>query len=139
DAAAGVAVERLHHHRVADPGCHRHRLVVGAYDLAAGNRQAGGGEQRGGQLLIAGDVDAQGRGARRHGGPDALLVFALAELDEGLVVQTDVRNVSTGRLVEDRLGRWPEGGSVGEQDEVLQLGDEVERRIGLHQVVEQAD
>src|SRR5207248_397986 len=42
-------------------------------------------------------------------------------------------------LVEDGLGRWAEGCAVGEQDEAFQLGNEIERRIGLHQVVEEAN
>ena len=52
---------------------------------------------------------------------------ALAELDERVAVEPDVRDVAAGGLVEDRLGRRPERLPLGEQDEPLELGHEVDR------------
>ena len=63
---------------------------------------------------------------------------AVAELDERLVVEADRRDVPQRRLVEERLGRGPERESLGEQDQPLELGSEVEGRIGLDEVVDQA-
>ena len=75
----------------------------------------------------------------RHGGPDPLLVDALAELDQRRGVQPEVRDVPADRLVDDRLGGRPERGPLAADDEPLQLRLEVELRIRLDQVVDQPD
>ena len=46
---------------------------------------------------------------------------ALTELDERVAVEPDVGDVAARGLVEDRLGRRPEGLPLGEQDEPLEL------------------
>src|SRR5438132_596586 len=51
DTAPVIAVQRLGHDRETDPVSGGHGVVLGAHRLAAGDRQAGRGEQRGGQLL----------------------------------------------------------------------------------------
>ena len=56
----------------------------------------------------------------------ALLVDALAELDERVPVEPDVRDVAADGLVDQGLGRGPEGGSLGEPDQPFELGHEVE-------------
>ena len=134
-----VAVERFGHDRVANPGGDRARLVGGAHHVAPRHREPRRGQQRGRQLLVAGDVNAERGRPRRHRGTDPLLILPLAQLDEGLVVEPDVGDVAASGLVEDGLGRWSEGCPVGEQDEAFQLGNEIERRIGLHEVVQEAN
>ena len=138
-AAAVVAVERLDHDRVADPAAAGHCLVGRAHRLLLGHRQAGRAEQPGGEVLVGGDVDRDRGGLRGHGGADPLGVDALAELDEGVLVEPDPRDVARDGLVEDRLGRRTERRPLGAQDEALELGLPVELRVGLDEVVDQPD
>ena len=65
DAAAVVAVERLEHHRVADPPRRRDRFVGVADDQAARHGNADLVQQAVGQLLVAGDVDGDVGGVAR--------------------------------------------------------------------------
>src|SRR5919108_239730 len=95
---AMIAVERLGHDGIADSAGHPDSLVRRPYDFAPGNGKTGRGEQGGGQFLVAGDVDAERRGAGGHRRPDSLLVFPLAELHEGLVIEADVGDVAPSRL-----------------------------------------
>ncbi len=67
---------------------------------------------------------------------------AVAELHERMTIQPDERDVATDRLVDECLGGWPECLSLGQPDEALHLGREVEedgRVVGSHQVVDQRD
>ena len=114
-----------------------HGRILVADDLRAGDRDAGRGEQLVRQLLVRGDVDAERARQARHRGPDPLLVDAVAELDERLVVQADRRDVAQRGLVEDGLRRRAERGTLGEEDELLELGAEVEGRLGLDEVVDE--
>ena len=52
---------------------------------------------------------------------------ALAELHEAEPVEADVRDVAARGLVEESLGRRSERQPLGEPDELLELGHEVER------------
>ena len=142
DAPPVVAVERLDHARVAEPARGRHRVVLGLDDLGARDRQAGRVEQAVGELLVARDVDGDPGGPARHRGADPLLVDALAELDEAVAVEADVRDVAAGGLVEERLGAGPEREPLGEQDELFELRDEVERERLVargHEMVHERD
>ena len=138
DAAAVVAVERLDHDRVADPLRRPDGLVGGAHGVLLRDREAGGAEQPGGEVLVGGDVDRDRGGRRGHRGADPLGVDALAELDQGVLVEPDPGDVPRDRLVEDRLGRGAERRALGAQDEVLELLVPVELRVGLDEVVDQA-
>ena len=117
DAAAVVAVERLDDAREADPERGLDGRVLGVDDLALRDGQAGRVEEPVRQALVARDVDGDPRRLRGHRRPDPLLVDALAELDERVAVEPDVRDVARGGLVEDRLRRRPEGRPLGEPDE----------------------
>ena len=68
---------------------------------------------------------------------------ALAELDEAVAVEPDPGDVALDGLVDERLRRRPEGLSLGEPDEPLELGLEVEagrrRVVGRHEVVDEGD
>src|SRR5215210_1045203 len=67
---------------------------------------------------------------------------ALAELDERVAVEPDVRDVARRRLVEDRLGRRSERSPLGEPDEPLELGHEIERDLVVirrDQVIDESD
>ena len=63
----------------------------------------------------------------------------LTELHQGVLVEPQPGDVARDRLVQDRLGRRAERGALRLQQEPLELGVEVELRVGLHQVVDQAD
>ena len=139
DAAAVVAVERLDDDREADPAGRGHGLVGGAHRLLLGHRQPGRAEQLGREVLVGGDVDRDRAGLGGHRGADPLGVDALAELDEGVLVEPDPGDVAADRLVEDRLGRRTERRTLGAEDERLELGLPVELRVGLDEVVDQPD
>ena len=116
--------------------------VLGLDDVGARHRQPGRIEQSVGQALVRRDVDADGRRLRGHRGPDPLLVDAVAELDERVAVQADERDVAADRLVDERLRRRPERLPLGEPDEALELGREVEEDLGVvggDEVVDERD
>ena len=118
------------------------RAVGGVDDLALRDRQAGGIEEPVGEVLVARDVDADAGRPRGHRGADPLLVDAVAELDERVAVEAQVRDVARGGLVEDRLGGRPERLALGEADEPLQLLDVVEGLVGVargDEVVDEPD
>jgi hypothetical protein len=54
-----------------------------------------------------------------------------------VLVEPQPGDVAGRGLVEDGLGRGAEGRPLGPEDEPLQLGGEVEARVGLDQVVDQ--
>ena len=137
DAAAVVAVERLDHHGEPDPACRGHRVVGVAHRLLLRHRQPGRAEQPGRQVLVGGDVDGDRAGLGGHRRPDALGVDALTELDQGVLVEPDPRDVAADGLVEDRLRRRTERRALGADDEALELAVPVELRVGLDQVVDQ--
>ena len=137
-----VAVERLDHARKAEPPRRGDRRLLAVDDLGARDGQPGRVEEPVGQALVRGDVDADRRGQRGHRRPDALLVDAVAELDQRVAVEPDERDVAADRLVDQRLGGRPERLPLGEPDEALHLGREVEEDIGVvggDEVVDQRD
>ena len=138
-APAVVPVEGLGHHRVSDPRGRSGGVGLGLHNFAFWHGEPGGRQQGGGQLLVAGDVDGQRRGLRGDGCPDPFLVHALAELDQRLLVEADVGDIALDRLVDQGLGGGAEGGPFGEPHQALHLGQEVEGRLGLDQVVDQTD
>ena len=133
-----VAVERLDDHGEADPAGRGDRALGRAHRLLLGHRQPGRAEQLGGHVLVAGDVDGQRAGLRRHRGADPLLVHALAELHQAAAVEPDEGDVAADRLLEDGPGRRAERGALGAGQEGLELGGEVEPLLLPHQVVDQA-
>ena len=98
DAAAVVAVDRLHHHREADVVRGVDRVLGVAHVELPRHRQAEVGEQPGAELLVRGDLDGGVRGLAGQRRLDALLVLALADLDQAGVVQPHPGDVA-------RLGR----------------------------------
>ena len=142
-ATAVVAVQRLEHHGIADPAGHPDRVVGAADHLGGRHRQAGGGQQPVGQLLVGGDVDRQRGRQRRHGGPDPSLVDAVAQLHQRARIQPLPRDVAGDRLVQDGLGRRAERDPLARPQVVVVLGREVEivvdDGVPRHQVIDQPD
>ena len=56
---------------------------------------------------------------------------AVAELDERVAVQADERDVAADRLVDEGLRRRPERLLLGQADQPLELGREVEEDLGI--------
>ena len=142
DAPSVIAVERLDDAREAEPGCRGDGLVLRPDDRAARYGQAGRVEQPVRQRLVRRDVDRDAGRPGRHRRSDPLLMDALAELDERVAVEPDERDVAAGRLVEDRLRRRAERLPLGEQDEPLELGHEVDRDrriVRRDEVVDEGD
>ncbi len=117
--AAVVAVQRLGHHGEPDPLGGHDGIVLGAHHLAARDRQPGRGQQAVRHLLVAGDVHGERTRLGGHRGADPLLVGPLAQLDQGVFVQPDPRDVAGDGFVDDRLRRRAELPAFGEQDQAL--------------------
>ena len=142
DPAAVVAVERLDDVRETEAESGGRGVVLGPDDLAARNGQPGRIEEAVRQALVRRDVDGDAGRPRGHRRPDPLLVDALAELDERVAVEADVRDVAARRFVEDRLCARAECLALGEADEALELGHEVESEIRVvrgDEVVDEGD
>ena len=135
DASTVIAVERLDDARVTDPERRLDGRVLGIDDRALGDGQAGRVQQAVRQALVARDVDGDPGRLRGHRRPDPLLVDTEPELHERVAVEADVGDVARRGLVEDRLGRRPERGPLGEPDQALELRHEVDR----HPVVGRCD
>ena len=138
--AAVVAVERLDHDRIADALGSLDRTLGRAHHLRARHGQPGRAEQLVGEALVRREVDRDGRSARGHRRADALLVDALAQLDQARLVEADERDVARHGLVDQRLGGRPKGLALGQADEPRQLIGEVELDLVRgDEVVEQRD
>ena len=126
DAAAVVGVERLDHHRVPDPLRRRHRVVRGLHQPLAGDRKAEMGEEPVGLFLVGGQLDGDVRGAAGDGGLDPLLVSAVAELDQALVVEADPGNPPLLGGAHERHRAGAERPPLGKADELVALAGEIE-------------
>jgi hypothetical protein len=80
-----------------------------------------------GQFLVAGGFHGNVRGAPRHRRPDALLVFAVAQLHQTLVVQPDRRNAAAARFVHDGLRARSQRQSFRHPNQRVQFLGVVER------------
>ncbi len=137
--ATVVAIEGLDGNRKADGRRGGRGAVGGAHDLGVRDRDSGGRQQLVRQLLVRRDVHSERAGLAGHRGPDALLVDAMPELYERLLVEPDPGDVAEGGLVEEGLGRGAKGRSLGEEDELLERIGEVESRFGADEVVDDPD
>ena len=119
DAAAVVAVVGLGDHREADALRGAHRLGLALHQLLLGHRQAEAGEDLVGLLLVAGELDRDVRRAAGDGGLDALLVLAVPELHQRLVVETQPRDAARLGGAHQRVGRGTERAPLREADELI--------------------
>ena len=124
DAAAVVAVDGLDHHRVADVGGGIDR-VLGVADVELlRDRQAEVGQEARAHLLVRRDLDGDVRGLAGQRRLDALLVLALADLDQARVVEAHPGDVARLGRAHQRQRRRPERAAAGEIVEVVdRLGD----------------
>src|SRR5262249_58335321 len=77
------------------------------------------GEDLVGFLLVARELDGDVRGAAGDGRLDALLVPAVTELHQRLVVQAQPRNAARLGGAHQRHGRGAERAALGEADELV--------------------
>jgi hypothetical protein len=139
DAAAVIAVERLHHQRVAQPPRLAHRIVLAPHDDAARDGDSALVEQLLGEVLVAGELGRDERGLAGNRGADALLVLAVAELDEAGFVEPHHRDSAPLRLVHQRLGGGAEGVAADEALQRVQPAVEVELAVEVPDAVEAPD
>ncbi len=132
-----VAVGRLHRHRITEPVRRPDRLLLGMHLVTAGHGETGVGQKFGSEPLVAGYVDSQPGGLGGDGGANPLLMDPLAQLDQGMLVETQIGDVPGGCLVEDRLSGGSEGHSVRCVDQLLDTFAEVQGDlVGGHQMVD---
>ena len=94
NAAAVVAVVGLGDHRETHALGGAHRLALALHHLLLGHRQPEAGQDLVGLLLVARQLHRDMRGAPGDRGLDALLVLAVTELHQRLLVQAQPRNAA---------------------------------------------
>ena len=122
DAAAVVAVVGLGHDREAEPVRGAHRLALALHQLLARHRQAERGEDAVGLFLVARELDRDVRRAAGDRRLDALLVLAVAQLDQRLVVEPQPRDVALVGGVYQRGRRRAERAALREADVLVAGG-----------------
>ena len=128
DAAAVVGVERLDDDGIAE-------ALGGASPRASAvrtTRWRGTGRPSSPRMRLVSSLSeaistAMWRVSRRDRGLDALLVLAVAELDEAVVVEAHPRDVARLGGAHERARRRAELAPLREVDELDELGREVER------------
>ena len=119
DAAAMVAVVGLEHHRPAESLRGLDRFGLAGDQMLAWHRQAERAEDLVGLFLVAGQFDRDMGGLAGDGGLDALLVLAVAELHQRLVVQPQPGDAALLGRAHQRGGGRPQCATLGVADEVV--------------------
>ena len=128
DAAAVVAVEGLGHDRGAQAFSRTNGTVGTANQFLLRHRQAAVGQDLVGLFLVLRELHRDVAGAAGDGGLDALLVLAVAQLDQALFVQPQPGDVAVLGGLHQRGCRRPERAPLG-------IADEVGARLGPVPVV----
>ena len=116
DAAAMVAVVGLGHDRVAKAIRGADGVALGLDELLARHRQAERREDAVRLFLVACELDRDVRRAARDGCLDALLVLAVAELDQRLVVEPEPRDAALLGGMDERGRGGPERATLRKTD-----------------------
>ena len=119
DAAAVIAVVRLGDDRIADAIRGAHGLSVALHQLLPRHRQSERREDLVGLFLVARQLHRDVRRAAGDRRLDALLILAVAELHERLIVEPQPRNAARFRRTHQRCGRRSERAALREADEVV--------------------
>ena len=122
NAAPVVAVVGLGDDGKTDALRGAHRLALALHHLLLRNRQAQRREDLVGFFLVAREFDRDVRCAPRHRGLDALLVLAMAELHQRLVVEAQKRNAALLGGAHQRSGRRSQGAALRKADELIAGG-----------------
>ena len=119
DAAAMIAVVGLGDQREAHAPRGAQRLGGAVHQLLPGHRQPQTRENLVGFLLVAGELHGDVRGATGDGRLDALLVPAVTELHQRLLVQAQPWDAARFGGAHQRGGRGSEGAALREADELV--------------------
>ena len=94
DATSVIAVVGLGHDRKAESVRRAHGFAIGLHQFLARHRQAQRAKDAVGFFLVARELDRNMRRAARDSRLQALLVTAMAQLDQRLVIEPEPRNAS---------------------------------------------
>ena len=130
-AAAVIGVERFDDDWPSEAVCGADGAVGRANDVLARDRQAEVVEDVIRLFLVGGDRDRDVARLARDRRLNALLVFAVTELNERGVVQTEPRDFALLGRADERACRRAELASLREVDELAKLGLEVERLLAV--------
>ena len=119
DAAAVVAVVRLGHDRAAEPARGAQGGFLGAHEFLLRHWKSERSKNLVRLFLVAGEFDCDMRRASRDRGLNALLVLAVAELHERLLVHAQPRNAALLGGAHERCGRRSERAALCVADELV--------------------
>ena len=142
-ALAVIAVDRLEHDRVADLLRRLDRAVELVDQPLFRHRQAEVAEDAIGQRFVLGDLGRDHRGVAGRRGLDALLVLAVAHLDQALVVEPEPGNASRLGRLDERAGGRAQRLLLGQMQKVVvvlrQLRPGARRAIAEGDEIEQVE
>ena len=119
DAAAVIAVVGFGHDRKPDALRGADRLLFALHQFLLGHRQSERRQDLVGLLLVAGQLDRDVRGAAGDRRLDALLVLAVAQLHQRLIVEAQPGDVVPFGRAHQCGGRRPERAALREADELI--------------------
>src|SRR5882757_237852 len=119
DSAAVIAVVRFGHDREpnAPRGTNGLRFTLGQFLL--GDRQSEQAQDLVGFFLVARQLDRNVRGAAGDRRLDALLVLAMTQLHQRLIIEPKPRNAAVFRGTYQGSRRGPERATLREADELI--------------------
>ena len=126
-----VGIQRFDHHRITDPLCAAHRLARIVNHALLRHRQAQIVEQIVGVFLVAGYFHRDMAGLRGDRRLNPLLVLAVPELDQRIIIQPEPRDTTLFGGLDQRSGRGAEFLALGAQHEGSQLFLPVELGIKI--------
>ena len=129
-AASVVAVVRLGDHGISDRLGGTDRLLGGLHQPLLRHREPEIGENAIRLFLVAREFHRDVRRAPGDRGLDALLITAVAQLDEALVVQSDPRDVARLGGVHDTGRARPQRATLRIANEGITTDAKIETRVG---------
>ena len=133
DAAAVVSVQRFQDHREADRPGRPHGILSAAHQALLGHGQAEVAQNAVRFLLVPGQLDRDVAGLAGRRRLDALLVAAMAELDQAVAIQPQPRDIAFFRGPHQRGCARPERAGLCVTDEAVAFRCKIpvgRRRVG---------
>ena len=119
NSTAMVAVVRLRHHGKSDALRCAHRLPLALHQFLLRHGQSQRGQDLVGLLLVARQFHRDVRGAAGHGRLNALLILAVAQLHQGLIIEPQPGDALVFRRAHQCGGRWAQRPALREADEFI--------------------
>ena len=119
NAAAMIAVVRFRHDRESDALGGANGLRFALHQFLFGHRQSQGRQDLVGLFLIARQFDRDVRGAAGYRGLNSLLKFAMAQLHQRLIIETQPGNAAMLGGAHQRGGRGSQGPALREANEFI--------------------